>query len=114
VWHDGPIALLGDAAHAMLPFAAQGAGMAIEDAAVLAKCIGNFDAATNPVAVANALAVYAGQRKARIARVQRFARQSGSIYHLRGPMAFARDTTIRLLGGKRLIARNDWIYDWKA
>ena len=39
-WTKGPIALLGDAAHAMLPFAAQGAGMAIEDAAVLAKCLG--------------------------------------------------------------------------
>ncbi len=37
-WSEGAIALLGDAAHAMLPFAAQGAGMAIEDAAVLAKC----------------------------------------------------------------------------
>ena len=39
-WTEGAIALLGDAAHAMLPFAAQGAGMAIEDAAVLAKCLG--------------------------------------------------------------------------
>ena len=39
-WTDGAIALIGDAAHAMLPFAAQGAGMAIEDAAVLAKCLG--------------------------------------------------------------------------
>ena len=39
---DGAIALLGDAAHAMLPFAAQGAGMAIEDAAVLAKCLGAY------------------------------------------------------------------------
>ena len=38
-WSEGAIALLGDAAHAMLPFAAQGAGMAIEDAAVLAKCL---------------------------------------------------------------------------
>ena len=38
-WSNGPVALLGDAAHAMLPFAAQGAGMAIEDAAVLAKCL---------------------------------------------------------------------------
>jgi salicylate hydroxylase len=40
MWHEGSVALLGDAAHAMLPFAAQGAGMAIEDAAVLAQCLG--------------------------------------------------------------------------
>src|SRR6266576_3382809 len=39
-WTEGAIALLGDAAHAMLPFAAQGAGMAIEDAMVLTKCLG--------------------------------------------------------------------------
>jgi len=50
-WTDGPIALLGDAAHAMLPFAAQGAGMAIEDAAVLARCLGEANSA-NPKAKA--------------------------------------------------------------
>jgi salicylate hydroxylase len=114
IWQQGPIALLGDAAHAMLPFAAQGAGMAIEDAATLAKCIGEFSDATTPAAVTQAVASYAGQRSARVARVQKFARQSGSIYHMSGAMALARDTTIRLLGGARLLSRNDWIYDWKA
>jgi salicylate hydroxylase len=113
IWTKGPFALLGDASHAMLPFAAQGAGMAIEDAAVLAKCVGVFGPATTPASVAAGLLAYAGQRSGRIARVQRTARQSGKIYHLRGPMALARDLTIRALGGKQLLARQDWIYDWR-
>jgi salicylate hydroxylase len=61
VWNKGPIALLGDASHAMLPFAAQGAGMAIEDAAVIAKCL---DASrTNPT---EAFAKYASLRASRV------------------------------------------------
>ena len=114
VWTKGPIALLGDASHAMLPFAAQGAGMAIEDAAVLAECIGAFGPATTPSSVAAGIVRYAGQRSGRIARIQRTARQSGKIYHLRGTMALARDLTIRALGSKRLLARQDWIYDWQV
>jgi salicylate hydroxylase len=111
VWHKGPVALLGDAAHAMLPFAAQGAGMAIEDAAVLAKCCGEF--IDDPANIAVALQRYATMRRSRVGRVQRTARQSGQIYHLRGPMALARDLTMQALGAPRLQARQDWIYDWK-
>ncbi len=103
------IALLGDAAHAMLPFMAQGAGMAIEDAAVLANCL-----AQTPGDVAAALERYAGQRRGRVARVQRAARQTGRIYHLGGPMASARDLGIRMLGGERLLAQQDWIYDQRS
>ena len=113
IWTKGPVALLGDASHAMLPFAAQGAGMAIEDAAVLAKCVGTFGPTTTPASVTAGLARYGGQRKPRISRVQRTARQSGKIYHLRGTMALARDLTIRAIGGKQLLARQDWIYDWQ-
>jgi salicylate hydroxylase len=111
-WTDGPIALLGDAAHAMLPFAAQGAGMAIEDAAVLAKCLGvsGEDVAGIPAALKR----YARLRRARVARVQRAARTAGRIYHLTGPMAYARDLVIRTMGAKRMLARQDWIYDWRA
>lgn len=111
VWHAGPVALIGDAAHAMLPFAAQGAGMAIEDAAVLARCLGG--ATADPIAVEAALARYAALRRPRVTRVQRMARQSGQIYHLRGPMALARDLTMRMLGANRLQARQDWIYNWR-
>jgi salicylate hydroxylase len=111
-WTDGPIALLGDAAHAMLPFAAQGAGMAIEDAAVLAKCLGN--AGEDVAGIPAALKHYARLRRARVARVQRAARTAGRIYHLSGPVAYARDLVIRTMGAKRMLARQDWIYDWRA
>jgi len=112
-WTDRAIALLGDAAHAMLPFAAQGAGMAIEDAAVLAKCLGKA-AGEGPAAIPAALRTYAHLRRARVARVQRTARQSGRIYHLTGPAADARDLAIKAMGPQRMLARQDWIYQWRA
>ena len=112
-WSAGAIALLGDAVHAMLPFAAQGAGMAIEDAAVLAKCLGETQNEAGPTIPA-ALKRYARLRRSRVARVQRAARQAGRIYHLTGPAAFARDLTIRAMGATRMLARQDWIYDWRV
>jgi salicylate hydroxylase len=111
-WTESAIALLGDAAHAMLPFAAQGAGMAIEDAAVLAKCLAESQTEGGP-AIAAALKRYARLRRSRVARVQRTARWNGMIYHLTGPMAFARDLAIKAMGPQRLLARQDWIYDWR-
>jgi len=107
-WTSGSTALLGDAAHAMLPFAAQGAGMAIEDAAVLASCL-----AQNPDNVLDALRHYANLRRPRVNRVVRTARQNGRIYHLGGPLAVARDLAMQALGGRRLLARQDWIYNWR-
>ena len=112
-WTSGPVALLGDAAHAMLPFAAQGAGMAIEDAAVLAKCLAETRNEGGP-AIALAMQRYARLRRPRVGRVQRTARQSGRIYHLAGPAAVARDLVIRMLGPRRMLARQSWIYDWRA
>jgi salicylate hydroxylase len=112
-WTEGTIALLGDAAHAMLPFAAQGAGMAIEDAAVLAKCLGETQNEGGPT-IAAAMQRYARGRRPRVARVQRTARWNGMIYHLTGPMAYARDRAIKAMGASRMLARQDWIYDWRA
>ena len=112
-WTDGPIALVGDAAHAMLPFAAQGAGMAIEDAAVLAKCLGETQNEGGP-SIPAAMQRYARLRRPRVGRVQRAATQSGRIYHLSGVAALARDLSIRLLGPQRMLARQDWIYGWRA
>jgi salicylate hydroxylase len=112
-WTDGAVALLGDAAHAMLPFAAQGAGMAIEDAAVLAKCLGQSQNEGGP-SIAVAMQRYARLRRPRVNRIQRTARHSGRIYHLTGPAAYARDLAIRAMGPKRMLARQDWIYDWRV
>jgi salicylate hydroxylase len=108
VWHNGRIALVGDAAHAMLPFVAQGAGMAIEDAAVIAACL-----ADTPDDPAAAFAAYVRERAPRVRRVQRAARDSGRIYHLTGPLGLARDRVIGMLGGARLLARHNWIYEWR-
>jgi 2-polyprenyl-6-methoxyphenol hydroxylase-like FAD-dependent oxidoreductase len=112
-WTSGAVALLGDAAHAMLPFAAQGAGMAIEDAAVLAKTLSE----SSPDGIAGipaALKRYGRQRRSRVLRVQRAARQQGRIYHLTGPLALARDLAIRAMGPERMLARQGWIYDWRV
>lgn len=111
-WSQGPVALLGDAVHAMLPFAAQGAGMAIEDAAVLAQHL-SPEAAGSAAGIAAALKQYGRARQARVRRVQRTARQQGRIYHLSGPLAIARDLAIRALGPERMLARQDWIYGWR-
>jgi salicylate hydroxylase len=112
-WTKGAIALLGDAAHAMLPFAAQGAGMAIEDAAVLAKCLSETHNESGP-SIPSAMQRYARLRRPRVNRVQRTAQQSGRIYHLAGAAALARDLAIRLMGEQRMLARQQWIYDWRA
>jgi len=102
----GPATLLGDAAHPMLPFLAQGGAMAIEDAAVLARCLEQSD---EPVP---ALRAYEHARAARAARAQREARANSWRYHL-GPLAPARDILLRGMGGERLLHRYDWLYDWK-
>lgn len=112
-WSEGAVTLIGDAAHAMLPFAAQGAGMAIEDAAVLAKALGD-STGENTAGVPAALKRYARMRRGRVLKVQRMARQQGRIYHLSGPAAIARDLAIRAIGPQRMLARQDWIYDWRA
>ena len=112
-WSHGAVALLGDAAHAMLPFAAQGAGMAIEDAAVLAKALGD-SAGDNVAGIPAALKRYGKSRRARVLQVQRAARQQGRIYHLAGPLALARDLAIKTMGPQRMLARQDWIYDWRV
>ncbi|HEY4746564.1 MAG TPA: FAD-dependent monooxygenase, partial [Steroidobacteraceae bacterium] len=108
-WGRGPVTLLGDAAHAMLPFLAQGAAMAIEDAAVLAQCIG-----AAPEDVAGAMRRYEQARRPRTTKVWRAARRNDTVYHLGWPAAAVRDLVLRRMGSEGLLARYDWIYDWRA
>ncbi len=105
----GPIALLGDAAHPMLPFLAQGAAMAIEDAAVLAAHLSR--GMDNP---AHALRVYEQARRKRTARVQRAARRQGRIYGRFGPEGLLRNLAMRMMGGEKLLTRYDWLYNWRV
>ena len=104
----GPVTLIGDAAHPMLPFLAQGAGMAIEDAAVLADMLGKY--LDDP---SDALRAYEGARLHRTARAQQMSRRQGRIYGLSGPEALVRNLAMRAMGGEKLRARYDWLYDWQ-
>lgn len=107
-WGRGGVTLLGDAAHPMLPFLAQGAAMAIEDAAVLADCL-----AASHDDPRHALRQYETLRQPRTARVQRAARFTGEMYQLDGPLAFARNVMLGRMGSENLRARYDWLYDWR-
>jgi len=104
-WGSGPVTLLGDAAHPMLPFLAQGAAMAIEDAAVLAECMAKMPNEPNA-----AMGQYQRQRRSRTAQAQRQSRNNGRVYQLAGPAGWLRNIALRLLGGERLLRRYDWIY----
>jgi len=105
----GPVTLIGDAAHPMLPFLAQGAGMAIEDAAVLAEMLRQFR--NDPD---DALRGYEGARRLRTMRAQQASRRQGRIYGQSGPQALVRNLGMRLLGGERLLKRYDWLYKWQV
>jgi salicylate hydroxylase len=108
-WSEGPVTLLGDAAHPMLPFLAQGAAMAIEDAAVLADCMARY-----PDDPASAMRRYEKARLRRTARVQRAARSNGQVYHAFAGEAVLRNLFLRLAGGKMLLRRYNWLYDWRT
>jgi len=102
-----PVTLLGDAAHPMLPLLAQGGAMAIEDAAVLARCLGHDED------IAGALRAYERTRRTRVARAQREARRNAWRYHLAGPLGLARNLFLAAMGGEKLLRRYDWLYGWR-
>ena len=84
-WHAGRVVLLGDAAHAMLPYHAQGAAQSIEDAYVLAGCIS--DAPGSPDA---AIERYESIRKERAEWVQKFSRDAEELFNMSDPAKVAR------------------------
>ncbi|HEY8575583.1 MAG TPA: FAD-dependent monooxygenase [Devosia sp.] len=107
-WHDGNIALVGDAAHAMVPFQAQGAAMGIEDAAVLAAALeGAAD-------TESAFSQYELARRERVARVANTSLTNGRIFHMRWPLTLARDLAITLGGSRGHLSRLAWIYGYEV
>lgn len=94
------IALVGDAAHPMLPYLAQGAAMAIEDAAALGAALQHSGNATG--AIDAALASFARGRWQRNAKVQRRAQRNARIFHANGALRLARDAALRVAGPRLL------------
>ncbi|MBL6814717.1 MAG: FAD-dependent monooxygenase [Pseudomonadales bacterium] len=90
-WGQGRVSLLGDACHPTLPFMAQGAAMAIEDAAVLARCLSAGSETGSETDSATALQRYEDLRRQRTADVQRGSRRIATIFHLTGIKAWLRD-----------------------
>jgi len=107
-WSNGRVALLGDAAHPVLPFLASGGVLALEDAAVLASCV-QASGADYPAA----FDAYAKLRRARVMAVAAGARRNGGIYHMGGAAALVRNLAMRAIAGPRLLGRYDWLYGWK-
>jgi salicylate hydroxylase len=107
-WSEGAAALLGDAAHPMLPYLAQGAAMAIEDAAVVADCL-----ARQPDDPARALRAYCSARQRRTRKLQLVSARNGARYHFGRPASWFRDAAMQTIGGKGLLKHHDWIYRWR-
>jgi salicylate hydroxylase len=104
----GRIALLGDSGHPVLPFLAQGAALAIEDAATLAALLRK-----NGKDVPRAFSAYEQERLARAGKVQSEARRNGQIYHAGALVAFGRNQVMRHLGPEGMTKRYDWLYGYR-
>jgi salicylate hydroxylase len=104
----GHIALVGDAAHPVLPFQAQGAAMAIEDAACLAEVV-----AAEPDDLPRALKAYENLRLKRVRRIQKTSRRNGLLFHAGLPLAFLRNTVLAMRNSRNMTDRLDWLYDWR-
>jgi salicylate hydroxylase len=100
------LALIGDAAHPTLPFLAQGANMALEDAWVLTQCLATHDIAT-------ALAAYSAARTPRVTRIVAAANANARIYHAKGLRRLTLQTAFRaanLIAPSLPLSRFDWLY----
>lgn len=106
-WTSDRVALIGDAAHAMTPFAAQGAAMAIEDAALLADFVANEDKWPT------SLSLWERQRKERVNKVVRRGALNHLAWHAAGPVAVARNIFLKFRSPDQLAADLDWLYGWR-
>ncbi|HEY0825199.1 MAG TPA: FAD-dependent monooxygenase [Ramlibacter sp.] len=107
---NGRIALLGDAAHPMRPYLAQGAGMAIEDARELQRVLGGV--AESLMDVPTGLRRYALNRWQRVAQVQERSQRNGTIFHATGPLRMARNAAMWTMGARLL--DQPWLYEGVA
>ena len=107
-WSSGAVTLIGDAAHPMLPYLAQGAAAALEDAVVLGRVLNS----TRPVA--DSFRLYESERLQRTARLQRESRRQARISHASGVEATLRNLYLRLVPQTLFFAPLAWIYGWKA
>lgn len=108
-WSVERVLVIGDAAHPVLPFLAQGACLAIEDAAALALCVrqGGSDSA-------RVISSFEAMRMRRAAEIRAASRRQGSIYHFGGPFAMARDYVMGRFDREKLMGRLDWIYKYRV
>ena len=104
----GGVALIGDAAHVMMPHAAQGAAMAIEDAVRLADHV-----AAQPGKIGAALAAWEAERRPRILKVAKRAAWNERAWHARGIVALVRNIVLRSRSPQRLANDLDWLYGWR-
>ncbi len=105
-WSKGRVTLLGDAAHPMLQYLAQGACMAMEDAICLAAQLARHGAS-----VADAFLAYQQQRYLRTARIQLTARLYGHVYHAAGASADLRNEFLRAKTPAQIFESMAWIYE---
>ncbi len=106
-WSKNRTVLMGDAAHASLPYLAQGAAMALEDACVLSSAIQNAGE------VEVAFREFAGARFKRTSAIQKKSRQLGKIYHARGLLRQARNAVLKAMPRSGFTTRMSWIYKWQ-
>ncbi len=106
-WGDGPVTLLGDAAHPMLQYLAQGACMALEDAVTLREAILACDHD-----LPRAFRLYESRRVVRTARVVISAREMGRLYHARGVERLVRNSLWKDRSPERFYDALEWLYGW--
>ena len=106
-WHSTRSVLIGDAAHAVVPFLAQGAAQAIEDAASLGSMFGE-----NSLNFGGALRSFQEERYKRTTRIQKKSLNMASIYHMGGFARTARNFGLGLIPSTALASQYDWIYKY--
>jgi 2-polyprenyl-6-methoxyphenol hydroxylase-like FAD-dependent oxidoreductase len=112
IWHKGPVVLVGDAVHAISPSSGQGASLAMEDAAILAKCLRDI------APMEQAFATYERLRRARVERMVEWARSLGGMKTVTNPIqVWLRDLMLPFfLKRSANPTALDWVYaytvDW--